>query len=205
MRCDKSTLQSLDINRLTPESLLYQTGYLTIKDYNPRRDMYTINLPNEEVKKGFFDFLLPYYANIEEKRVRILVYDLVDDLEDGKADAFMKRLQAMFAGIGYDLKFDDERNVQNAMVILTTLLGLEIEAEYKTSDGGIDLLMRTERYVYIMELKYNRSASEALQQIEDKEYALPWAVDERKVIGVGINYSLDSRRIDSWETKQLRP
>ncbi|MDE6536474.1 MAG: PD-(D/E)XK nuclease domain-containing protein [Muribaculaceae bacterium] len=111
----------------------------------------------------------------------------------------MRRLQSLFAGFGHDLKFDEERNVQNALLLIFSLVGMHVDAEYKTSDGRIDILLRTAEYVYIMELKYNRSAAEALDQIMEKKYSLPWSVDGRKIIEVGINYSSEKRRIDEWK------
>ena len=88
--------------------------------------------------------------------------------------------------------------MQNAMFILFRLLGLSVDVEYRTSEGRIDILVRTDRYVYEMELKYDRSAEEALAQIERKEYTLPWAVDSRETIAIGINFSTSRRTIDSW-------
>ena len=131
------------------------------------------------------------------------VFDFIDEMEEGRADDFMKRLQSLFAGMGHDLQFDEERNVQNALLILFTLVGMHVDAEYKTSDGRIDILVRTEKYLYIMELKYDRSAVEALEQIERKEYSLPWSVDSRQVIEIGINYSSEKRRIDDWKVQKI--
>ena len=119
-------------------------------------------------------------------------------MEEGRVDDFMRRLQSLFSGTNYEMKMEEERNVQNAMFLLFRLIGLSVDVEYRTSEGRIDILVRTDRYVYIMELKYDRSAEEALAQIERKEYALPWAVDSREIIAIGINYSTAHRTIDSW-------
>ena len=204
IRCDRNALRGLDIDNISPESLFYQTGYLTIKDYDPRRQLYRLGLPNIEVKQGFFEFLLPYYSNMRTNDVRVFVFDFLDEMEEGRVETFMKRLESMFAGIGYDMKFDEERNVQNAFLILFSLIGLNVDAEVRTSDGRIDILVRTNDYVYIMELKYDGTPEEALEQIERKEYALPWAVDSRNVIEIGINYSSEKRRIDGWKVKGNR-
>ena len=204
IRCDRNALRGLDIDNISPESLFYQTGYLTIKDYDPRRQLYRLGLPNIEVKQGFFEFLLPYYSNMRTNDVRVFVFDFLDEMEEGRVEAFMKRLESMFAGIGYDMKFDEERNVQNAFLILFSLIGLNVDTEVRTSDGRIDILVRTNDYVYIMELKYDGTPEEALEQIERKEYALPWAVDSRSVIEIGINYSSEKRRIDGWKAKGNR-
>ena len=201
IRCDQTALAGLDIDSISPVSLFYQTGYLTIKDYDFDDDIYTLGLPNEEVKQGFFQFLLPYYSSVRETESRVFVVDFRKEMEEGRVDDFMKRLQSMFAGISYEMKFDEERNVQNAILILFSLIGMNVDTEVRTSDGRIDILVRTDKYVYVMELKYDSTAEEALAQIERKEYALPWAIDRREVIEIGINYSSEKRRIDDWKRR----
>ena len=201
IRCDQTALAGLDIDSISPVSLFYQTGYLTIRDYDFDDDIYTLGLPNEEVKQGFFQFLLPYYSSVRETESRVFVVDFRKEMEEGRVEDFMKRLQSMFAGISYEMKFDEERNVQNAILILFSLIGMNVDTEVRTSDGRIDILVRTDKYVYVMELKYDSTAEEALAQIERKEYALPWAIDHREVIEIGINYSSEKRRIDDWKRK----
>ncbi|MDE6538311.1 MAG: ATP-binding protein [Muribaculaceae bacterium] len=201
--CTQADLEGLDIEMLSPQALLYQTGYLTIKDYYQEDGLYRLGLPNLEVKQGFFEYLIPWYTSIPKDESRVFTTLIRKELEKGDIDAVMKRLQSLFAGFGHDLKFDEERNVQNAMLLIFSLVGLHADAEVRNSDGRIDILVRTQDYLYIMELKYDKSAREALQQIERKEYALPWSVDSRKVIEVGINYSTEKRRIDEWEVKRL--
>ena len=201
--CNENTLNALDIDNISIEALLYQTGYLTIKSYNKSFSLFHLGIPNEEVKQGFFEFLLPYYSSVTQDKVAPFIYNLVIEMRSGRVDDFMKRLQSLFAGFGHDLKFDEERNVQNAMLLIFSLVGMHVEAEVRNSDGRIDILVRTTDYVYIMELKYDKSAREALDQIERKEYALPWAVDSRTVIEIGINYSTEKRRIDDWIQKRL--
>ena len=203
IRCSQNALEGLDIDNISVEALFYQTGYLTIKKYDHRRDLYHLGLPNEEVKQGFLEYLIPYYTSLQGNNSAVFIFDLIDEMEEGRVDDFMKRLQSLFAGIGHDMRFDEERNVQNALYIIFKLVGMHVDAEVKTSDGRIDILVRTADYVYIMELKYDRSAEEALAQIERKEYSLPWSIDSRTVIAVGINYSTEKRRIDTWLSRQL--
>ncbi|MDE6836023.1 MAG: ATP-binding protein [Muribaculaceae bacterium] len=203
IRASQNMLEGLDMDSPRPIALLYQTGYLTIKKFDERRRLYHLGIPNEEVKQGFFEFLLPYYTSLAEERVAPFIFDLIDEIESGDVDAFMKRLQSLFAGYGHDLKFDEERNVQNAMLLIFSLVGMHVDAEVRNSDGRIDILVRTREYVYIMELKYDKSSEEALAQIERKEYALPWSIDSRSVIAIGINYSSVKRRIDGWSEKRL--
>ncbi|MDE7414601.1 MAG: AAA family ATPase, partial [Muribaculaceae bacterium] len=133
--CDRSTLEGLDIDNISVEALLYQTGYLTIKNYNDNFSLYYLGLPNEEVKKGFFEYLIPYYSSLSQAKVAPFIFNLVMEIKEGQVDDFMKRLQSLFAGFGHDLKFDEERNVQNAMLLIFSLVGMHADAEVRNSDG----------------------------------------------------------------------
>ena len=111
----------------------------------------------------------------------------------------MKDLDAFFAGIPYDLKMDNENNFHNAFYILTTLLGIDTKAEVHTSDGRIDLLIETSKFIYIIELKYDGSPEQALRQIEEKQYARKFATDSRRLFKIGVSFSSETRRIEGWE------
>ena len=202
-RSNEAVLSGLDIDNMSAVALLFQTGYLTIKSYNARARLFQLGLPNDEVREGFLEYLLPAYSSVKKDDAPVFIYDFQTEIEEGRVDDFMRRLQSFFSGTSYEMKTEEERNVQNAMFILFRLLGLSVDVEYRTSDGRIDILVRTDRYVYIMELKYDRSAEEALAQIERKEYSLPWAVDSRETIAIGINFSTSRRTIDSWLYKDL--
>ena len=202
-RSNEALLSGLDIDNMSAVALLFQTGYLTIKSYNARARLFQLGLPNDEVREGFLEYLLPAYSSVKKDDAPVFIYDFQTEIEEGRVDEFMRRLQSFFSGTSYEMKMEEERNVQNAMFILFRLLGLSVDVEYRTSDGRIDILVRTDRYVYIMELKYDRSAEEALAQIERKEYSLPWAVDSRETIAIGINFSTSRRTIDSWLYKDL--
>lgn len=197
--CFEEDLRNLDMDTPRPLALLYQTGYLTIRDYDRRLRLYTLRLPNEEVKEGFLNFLLPYYANFHgETSSRFSVHRFVSEMRDGDVDAFMKRLESMFASVPYDMAMDSERNLHNALLMLMILVGLDVQAEYRTSDGRIDLFVKTDRFYYIIELKTDSSARAALDQIERMDYALPFATDSRRVIKIGVNFSTQHRRITEW-------
>ena len=110
----------------------------------------------------------------------------------------MTRLQSFMADTPYELIRDQELHYQNVMFIVSKLLGFYVQAEYRTSQGRIDLLLQTDKFVYIMEFKLEGSAEEALKQIEECNYAAPFASDPRKVLKIGINFSAQSRNIDKW-------
>ena len=119
-------------------------------------------------------------------------------LEKGDADRFMQLMQSLMADIPYELIRDLENHYQNVMYIITKLMGLYIQAEYRTSRGRIDLLIGTDKYVYIIELKLDGSAEEALAQINAKDYALPFSVDGREVVKIGANVTSETRNLERW-------
>lgn len=193
------TLNSMDIMDENPLPLLYQSGYLTIKSYDPRFKTYTLGFPNREVKEGFIKFLVPFYTPKSDNKSAFSIDKFVKEVETGKAEDFMRRLEAFFANGDYALMGDKEVYFQNAVYVFFTLLGFYVEVERHTTDGRMDILMQTSNYIYILELKIDQSADIALRQIEEKGYASPFAVDTRKLFKIGINFSTEKRCIDDWK------
>ncbi len=202
-RADIKDLSGLTIEKMEPLALFYQAGYLTIKSYDRESGFFELGYPNEEVTEGFFRYILPYYANLHQEGTMVFIYDLVTEFKRGDVEAAMTRLQSLFAGLSYDLQINEEKDVRNALLIVFKLLNVRVEAEYRTSDGRIDMLVRTPDYVYIMELKFDKTADEALDQIKRKENHLPWSVDNRQIIAIGINFSSEKRQIDTWKAERL--
>ena len=192
-------LNSIDVMNENPLPLIYQSGYLTIKDYDEEFGVYTLGFPNREVEEGFINFLVPYYVPRPKTASVFSVSNFVKEIRTGQAEAFAKRLQALFADGNYQVVGDREIYFQNTLYVLFKLLGFYVEVERHTTDGRMDILMQTPQYVYIIELKVNSTAAEALKQIEDKGYALPFAADQRQIFKIGINFNAETRRIDEWE------
>ena len=184
-----------------PIPVIYQSGYLTIKGYDKRFGIYTLGFPNREVEEGFMNFLLPFYANVNKTSSPFEIKKFVTDVESGDIDGFMERLQSFLADCPYELAKDIELHYQNVLFIVFRLAGLYTKVEYHTSRGRIDLVLQTDSYVYVMEFKLDGTAEQALQQIEDKQYALPLAKDSRKVYTIGVNFSSETRNIDKWIVK----
>ena len=197
------------LNSAVPESIssipvLYQAGYLTLKGYDSRFELYQLGFPNKEVEEGFVNFLLPNYARINPAEGRFQISRFVHEVESGDIDAFFRRLQSFFADTPYELARDLELHYQNVLYIVFKLIGFYVQAEYHTSEGRIGLVLQTDRYVYVMEFKLDGTAEEALQQIEDKRYALPFATDERQVFCVGVNFSNRTRNVERWLVQELQ-
>ncbi len=198
-RCRVDVLMGLDLMDLNPVALLYQTGYLTIKEYDFDTDIITLGIPNREVKEGLMNTLLPYYVKVRRGTVSDTIFAINDNIMSGNPEAFMKELQVYFAGIPYELKMDNENNFQNAFYILVSLIGIKAHAEVSMSSGRIDLLIETPKYVYVIELKYDHSGETALKQIEERGYSLPYEADGRKIFKIGVSFSSKTRRIESWK------
>ena len=196
-------MSSVDSDEVTPIPLIYQSGYLTIKGYNEEFGTYQLGFPNKEVSEGFTKFLLPYYSPVSRGQEAYFVSKFIKEVREGKPEAFMQRLEALFADGNYQIVGDEEKYFHNAVYIIFKMLGLYVDVEYATSDGRIDLLMKTKDYIYIIEFKINESAEAALRQIEDKQYALPFAADIRRLYKIGINFSTKTRRIDGWKISRV--
>ena len=195
-------LAGLDLLNADPTALLYQTGYLTIADYDYEYEEVRLKVPNEEVKRGLFNDLLKYYLKPRRGLVKTVIDGITRSIRNGDPEQMMKSLDAYFAGIPYDLKLDNENNFHNAFYILTTLIGIDAKAEVHTSDGRIDLLIETPKYIYVIELKYDATPEEAIHQIEEKGYARKFATDSRKIFKIGVSFSSETRRIESWKIER---
>ena len=201
--CREDELKGLDLQNPMPIPLLYQTGYLTIKDYNRKLRQYRLGIPNKEVKSGLFNFLLPYYVSCRRQTPNAAVDGIVTNFILGNPEEALISMQTYFAGIDYQLKIDNENNFHNAFFLLMDLIGLDTETEVHTSDGSIDIKVETPDYIYIIELKYDHDADSALHQIEGKQYARPFRSDERNIFLIGVAFSSATRCIESWRIKQL--
>jgi hypothetical protein len=195
---DEDVLNSVDSQSKNPIPVIYQSGYLTIKDFDPEFGLYTLGFPNKEVENGFLKFLLPNYTSIDNSQSAFFVTNFVKEIRAGKVDDFFKRLSSLFADTPYELVKDLENHYQNVLFIVTKLMGFYVKAEYHTSEGRIDTVLQTDDYTYVMEFKLNGTAEEALAQINSKNYSLPFAADNRKLIKVGVNFSSTTRNIENW-------
>ena len=194
-----AVLNSIDASSTDPIPVIYQSGYLTIKDYIPRFGIYELGFPNREVKQGFLEFLLPNYASVNEAQSVFEISMFVNEIENGDPDSFLSRLKTFFADTPYDLARDLELHYQNVLYIVFKLMGFYVQVEYHTNRGRIDLVLKTDDYIYLMEFKLDGSADQALRQIEDNGYAEAFSSDTRKMFIVGVNFSNELRNIEQWK------
>lgn len=194
----ETTLDSADVIQYDPVPFMFYTGYLTIKSYDELRERYTLGYPNKEVERGFLSNLLPIVTDKTQREASNFVVDCFDMIEENRIDDFLHAMKSFYAGIPYDCESRNEYFYQNVMYCVARLLGFFVQAEYRTSSGRIDLVVANADTVYVIEFKLDGSAEEALAQIERKDYALPFALDGRRVVKVGVNFDRSTRTIDKW-------
>ena len=189
---DESDLAARGVAELGAAAALYQTGYLTIERYAD--GLYTMRLPNGEVEEAFFKGLLRYLFPRNGRAV-VSIKTFTGHIQAGQAAELMAGLHAFLAWGDYRVAGEAELYFQNVMLIIFKLLGQDARAEYATSDGRIDLVVETPRFIYLFEFKLDRSAEAALAQIEDKGYVAPFALGRQRVVKLGVNFSSKTRNI----------
>lgn len=198
VKVSASDLLNVDSMYTNPIPVLYQSGYLTIKGYDPDFELYTLDYPNKEVEKGFINYLIPHYTPLKENKSWVFIADLTMDVRQGRPEQFMIRLQTLFASNDYRVAGDMEKYFQNSMMLIFKMLGFMVEVEQTTSQGRIDITIQAPDYVYLLELKLDGTAEKALQQIKDNQYVRPFQMDDRKLYMIGVNFSSETRCIEKW-------
>ena len=189
---------SFDLSNTVP--IMYQSGYLTIRNFDARFNTVTLGYPNREVERGFLNGLMKVFTANSNGRSEFNVSKFVLDVEGGRVEDFMTRLRALFSGYHYDQMDLGNLELHYRKVIYLTmkLMGFYTEAEMRTAAGRIDLLVRTPLYLYLFEFKINGSAEAAIAQINDRDYLLPFRADGRTIIKVGANFDDSIRSISAW-------
>lgn len=187
-------------NMTTITPLLYQSGYLTIKDYEPMSEIYTLDIPNKEIKVGLFESLLPNYlegtfaeaGDVTIARMSVLI-------RQNDMDGAIRLLQTFFETVPYCNNTNYEGHYQQVLFIIFSLLThFLVDVEIHTPNGRVDIVMLTHTHLYIIELKLNKDAKTAMQQINLKDYAQRFALCGKPVIKVGINFNAKSGQIEDW-------
>ncbi|MDR3189254.1 MAG: ATP-binding protein [Prevotellaceae bacterium] len=188
------------VGEVKPLPLLYQSGYLTIKGYDALLDEYVLGFPNGEVKYGFFNELLPVYVPNKDVWSEFSVTHFLRDLLAGNVDGFMTRLRAFFAGIPYELNNKEEKHYQTIFFIMFRLMGQFVEAEQRSAAGRADAVVVTGSTVFVFEFKLtgNATAEDALRQINDKGYLIPYSAGSKAIVKVGAEFSAEERTLSRW-------
>ena len=178
--------------------LLYQSGYLTIKDYNPISKLYTLDIPNQEIRIGLMESLLPNYVSNETVEGQTTISQMCEHIIYDRLDEALKLLKAYLLTVPQCDNTNYEGHYQQLLYVLFSLLGYEVDVEVRTDKGRIDIVMRTDYAIYLMEVKINKTAVRARKQIDVKRYGDRFALEKRPIIKVGINFSTDKHTLTGW-------
>ncbi len=188
----------------TPMPFFYQSGYLTIKDYDADMDTFTLRYPNREVRNGMISALIPYYLEMNTIHAKNIVADVYRAMRRDDLDEALQTLKVYLAGVPYAENATSEGHYQTMLYVVFSLLGRYVQMEVRTARGRIDMVLQTATDLYVMELKIDRPASEALAQIDTKDYLLPFGGDLKspgrglRLHKVGISFSTEQRTLSEW-------
>ena len=187
--------------------LLYQTGYLTIKEYDRETMLYTLSMPNREVRMGFADGLLPLFTGLESRDVKAgFALKFWRALKQHDLDLALRELQTYLEGIpyveGFKKKLEEAATAEGfyeyTLYLIFSMLNVYVNTQLKCSRGRMDVVVKMPDTVYVLELKTRGSAQEALAQINEKSYALPFKTEDRKVVKAGLLFDQESRSLADW-------
>ena len=191
---------------VTPVAVLFQSGYLTIKGFRPRGRVYKLAIPNEEVREGLLKCLLPFYAAGNEQKNDTFLLRFTDAIYQGDIENAMVLLRAFFSGIPYDAEQQNENHYKTVFYLIFKLsLPFVTSTEVRSAAGRANAVVETDDAVYVFEFKLDGSADEALKQIDDKGYLIPYSATlaengtPKKLVKIGANFDKEKRTLGEWK------
>ena len=210
VKMNEAGLETYRADAINPLPILYQAGYLTIKDYNDFSKLYRLGFPNDEVRYGFLDNLMPAYTSIRADKTGLSVWEFYEQIEAGDVDGFMEKMKGIISGIPYDSLTEKdlalrEQNYQTAVYLVFALMNQFVHTEVHCSTGRADCVVEFKDKVYIFEFKLvsNASSEEAVKQIKEKNYADRFSGSGKKLIAVGSSFDEEKRTIKDWAVETL--
>ena len=201
-RVYESTFDQPFDNMKSALHILYQSGYLTIKDYDFERNVYTLGIPNGEVYSGLYNTLMPLYLNPSDEDNTSLLLAVQDAMIDDDIEAALTAVQSYLSALPYDLSNKTERDFETILKVLFDCLGIRTDTEVKNARGRCDVVMKNKNTIYVLELKISGAATvdDALAQIDEKNYLIPYWNDPRRKVKVGVVVDPEARSIKEWKT-----
>lgn len=207
---DESMLNEYRADAKDPIPILFQSGYLTIKEYIEEVNMYRLGFPNDEVRYSFLENLVPAYSSLRPDETGVSIWKFVEDIRAGNIDEFMERMQAIIAGVPYDNLPKDklklrEQNYQTAVYLIFKLMGQFVQTEIHCAKGRADCIVHTKDSIYIFEFKLMSAgtAEDAIVQIKENGYAAQFKTSSKKIILIGSSFNEEERTIGEWKTEEL--
>ena len=184
------------LKSITP--LLYQSGYLTIKGGDSRKELYYLDIPNTEIRTGLYGSLLPNYVESGVGELRPILAEMSDAMDLGDMDGALRVLQEYLSSVPYCIGANTEGHYQQLLYIIFTLMGYYVEVEVHTCDGRVDAVIHSKDRLYLIELKIDRSAEAAMDQIDLKRYDARFSQLQLPITKVAINFSTESHTLTDW-------
>lgn len=178
--------------------LLYQSGYLTLKAFDKETQEYSLGFPNQEVYKAFWSTLAKHILSSTDSINGIGTKEMTEDLMNGDPNGFLYKIKGLFGSLSSENEPQKEIHFQNTMAVIARMLGFTVRTEVHSSAGRCDMTILTPSYIYIFEFKVDKSPEEALKQIYDREYYLPYVADKREIFLIGVAFSSRNRALDKW-------
>ncbi len=203
LRLTELAFISYEIDQLEIVPLLFQTGYLTIKEYDRATGIYTLGYPNREIEDAFLTYLLSAFSERERGLNQEYLLRLTDALKLKDFQQFFNVLDVFFANVPYTIHLKHEKYYQSLFYLIFTMLGLRIEAEVTTNDGRIDAVIALSDHIFLFEFKLDGSAKTALTQIKEHQYYQKYRLQPKLITLVGANFNSEKRKVDAWETENL--
>ena len=194
---DQSTEEMIDAL-----PLLYQSGYLTIKKYEPMFQEYTLGIPNKEVRDGLLNSLIPHYVNPRRSDNNAFLLGFCKAVYRNDIEAALEHMRTYMATIPYDLENHSEKHYQTIFYLMFSFLNIYIRTEVKSAIGRADAVMHMPDTIYVFELKVDKSAEEALAQIDEKGYMLPYHAEGKRLVKIGISFDSTQRTISDWKIRE---
>jgi hypothetical protein len=205
-KAGESVFESFEIEKMNVTSLLFQTGYLTIREIEPidrNRRLYVLSYPNIEVKESFMEHLLAEFSEKFADEVSVIIYELRKSLSANQIDSFIEAMKSVFARISYDMFVKDrEGYYQTVIYLILMLIGIDIKTEVETNLGRLDAFIETDTHIYIMEFKMG-SAREALDQIKEKKYHQGFLNTGKAVTIIGVGFDAEVRNIKEYRSETI--
>lgn len=189
-------LGSFEVENIPLIPVLYQTGYLTIKDYDAKSNLYTLDLPNKEVRESFNKYLLATFAGTDAVTIKSVIPRLATALAQGDIPFFMSLLQVLFAHIPYQLHIPQERYYHSLFQLLATTLSHESQSEVSTDKGRIDLVIKEKSTVYLFEIKLDETPKKALKQILDNRHYERYLIEKKAIVLIGVAFKRGEERMN---------
>lgn len=199
---DKSEFDAPTEHMTSVMPLLYQSGYITIKGYDPETDLYTLDLPNKEIRVGLYRCLLPNYIGSNTVKGTTTIAKMSALIRRNDMDGALGMLQAYLATVPYCDNACSEGHFQQMMYVIFSILDNYVDVEVRTPRGRVDMVLRTATHLYLFELKLNKDAATAMRQIDLKEYPKRFLLSGLPIVKVGINFDVEQRNITDWAVSE---